>query len=45
MSLDTHTEHNPNALWNQIEVNKPENCRGPENLTEAYEGYVMYLSN
>ena len=36
MSLDTHTEHNPNAPWNQIEVNEPEVVETWKNLTEAY---------
>ena len=36
MSLDTHTEHNPDAPWNQIEVNEPEEVYCWKNLTEAY---------
>ena len=36
MSLDTHTEHNPDAPWNQIEVHS-QRVIGWDNLTEAYE--------
>ena len=41
MPLDTYTEHNPNAPWNQIEVNDPEIIQGYENFSQAYEsGHV-----
>jgi len=36
MSLDTHDYHNPEAPWNQIEV-EAEIETGYKNLTEAYE--------
>ena len=45
MSLDTHTEHNPEAPWNQIEVNEPEVVETWKNLSEAYESgheHVFY---
>lgn len=35
--MDTHTEHNPDAPWNQIEVNEPEVVETWKNLTEAYQ--------
>jgi len=35
MSLDTYNEHNPDAPWNQIEV-EAEIETGFKNLTEAY---------
>jgi hypothetical protein len=37
MPLDTYTEHNPDAPWNQIEVNDPEIIQGYENFSQAYE--------
>ena len=37
MSLDTFNEHNPDAHWNQIEVNEPEVVETWNNLSEAYE--------
>lgn len=41
MILDTYTEHNPDAPWNQIEVNDPEIIQGYENFSQAYEsGHV-----
>jgi hypothetical protein len=41
MPLDTYTEHNPDAPWNQIEVNDPEIIQGYDNFSQAYEsGYV-----
>jgi hypothetical protein len=41
MSIDTHTEHNPDAPWNQIEVNGPEVIQGYDNFSQAYEsGHV-----
>jgi hypothetical protein len=42
--MDTHNEHNPNAPWNQIEV-EAELVEGWKNLTEAYEsGYAHVFS-
>ena len=39
--MDTFNEHNPDAPWNQIEVNEPEVVETWKNLTEAYEsGYA-----
>jgi FKBP-type peptidyl-prolyl cis-trans isomerase (trigger factor) len=39
--MDTFNEHNPNAPWNQIEVNDPEIIQGYENFSQAYEsGHV-----
>jgi hypothetical protein len=35
--MDTHTEHNPYAPWNQIEVNYPEIIQGYKNFSQAYE--------
>ena len=41
MPLDTYTEHNPDAPWNQIEVNDPGIIQGYENFSQAYEsGHV-----
>jgi hypothetical protein len=37
MSIDTYTEHNPDAPWNQIEVNDLEVIQGYENFSQAYE--------
>ena len=34
--MDTFNEHNPDAPWNQIEVNEPEVVETWKNLTEAY---------
>jgi hypothetical protein len=43
--MDTHNEHNPDAPWNQIEVNEPEDAYCWKNLTEAYEsGYAHVFS-
>ena len=42
MSLDTHTEHNPKAPWNEIEVNEPETVTVISNLTDAFNsGYEL----
>lgn len=39
--MDSYTEHNPNAPWNQIEVNEPEIIQVYENFSQAYEsGHV-----
>ena len=42
MNLDTHTEHNPKAPWNEIEVNEPETVTVISNLTDAFNsGYEL----
>ena len=39
--MDTYTEHNPDAPWNQIEVNDPKIIQGYETFSQAYEsGHV-----
>ncbi len=39
--MDTFYEHNPDAPWNQIEVDEPEIIQGYENFSQAYEsGHV-----
>ena len=35
--MDTFNEHNPDAPWNQIEVNEIEVVEFWQNLSEAYE--------